>query len=138
MNRPASDLTTPGRWSRGGVDLAVRALPAGPVRDRYRQELLADMYGMSQRTQTAYTLGVLTHIWALRAAVVADAPGISEVTMSHRRPFTCRTNLHHVWRWYSAEDGTRYRRCARCGKDHSGIGGGPPGSYSALGGVGGG
>jgi hypothetical protein len=93
------------------------------------------MYGVSRRTQTAYTFGVLTHIWALRAAVVADAPGISEVTMSHRRPFTCRMNLHHVWRWQSAEDGGRYRRCARCGKDHSGGSSGLSGPFGSFGGV---
>ena len=72
------------------------------------------MCGMSRHTQTAYTVGVLTHVWALRAAVVADAPGISEVTMP-RRPFTCWMNLHHVWRWYTAEDGSRYRRCGSPG-----------------------
>jgi hypothetical protein len=131
MTRPASDLTAPRRFARGGVALAVHALPAGPVRDRYRQELLADMYGMSRHTQTAYTLGVLSHIWALRAAVVADAPGISEVPMA-RRPFTCRMNLHHVWRWHYTADGTRYRRCARCGKDHSGISKGDPNSLGGA------
>ncbi|HEY7272496.1 MAG TPA: hypothetical protein VH502_07150 [Actinoplanes sp.] len=131
MNRPAPDLTAPRRLARGGVGLAVHALPAGQIRDRYRQELLADMYGMSRHTQIAYTLGVLTHIWALRAAVVADAPAISEVTMS-RRPFTCRTNLHHVWRWQTADDGSRYRRCARCGKDHSGISKGDPNSLGGA------
>jgi hypothetical protein len=129
MSRPyrdhrAAELAAPRRWARGGVGLAVHALPAGPIRERYRQELLADMYGMSRHDQTAHTLGVITHIWALRAAVGAAGPISLEVTMP-RHPITCRMNLRHRWRTYSTEDGSRYRRCARCGKDHNNIGNGP-------------
>jgi hypothetical protein len=35
----------------------------------------------------------------------------------NRHTLMCRTNLHHVWRTNSTEDGSRYLRCARCGKD---------------------
>lgn len=138
MNQPgpgrrAAEQTAPRRWARGGVSLAVHALPAGPIRERYRQELIADMYGVSPRAQTTHTLGVMTHIWALRAAVGANSPTVSEVTMPRRRPLACRTNLHHVWRTYSTEDGSRYRRCVRCGKDHSDVGNGPADAYFPAG-----
>ena len=29
----------------------------------------------------------------------------------------CRLNLRHAWRVESTEDGQRFRRCLRCGKD---------------------
>jgi hypothetical protein len=38
--------------------------------------------------------------------------------MRAHRPLTCRLNLHHRWRTNHTEDGGRYLRCARCGKDH--------------------
>jgi hypothetical protein len=33
-----------------------------------------------------------------------------------KAPLTCRWHLHH-WSWVSTEDGDRYERCTRCGKD---------------------
>jgi hypothetical protein len=62
----------------------------------------------------------MTHIWALRAAAGAAGPVDLEVTMP-RRPITCRMNLRHRWRTYSTGDGSRYQRCARCGKDDDSI-----------------
>lgn len=40
--------------------------------------------------------------------------------MQRHRDVLCRLNLHHTWRTVSTEDGSRYQRCARCGKDESG------------------
>jgi len=40
----------------------------------------------------------------------------------NRHTLMCRTNLHHVWRTNSTDDGNRYLCCARCGKDHPGSG----------------
>ena len=34
-----------------------------------------------------------------------------------KAPLTCRWHLHHHWSWVSTEDGDRYERCTRCGKD---------------------
>lgn len=34
-------------------------------------------------------------------------------------PLGCKLNLHHAWKWRSTEDGSRYQRCSRCGKDHT-------------------
>lgn len=33
-----------------------------------------------------------------------------------RKPLLCRLNLH-AWKVNSTEDGQRFRRCQRCGKD---------------------
>lgn len=120
----------PRRWHRGGIALAVRILSAGPVRDRYRQELLAELYGMSARAQTVHTLGVLSRIWALRAAVAASPRLPTPEVVMPRKPLTCRLNLRHVWRTSATEDGTRYRQCARCGKDYYG-GNRPPAGWAA-------
>ncbi|MCY7401704.1 MAG: hypothetical protein LH477_12280 [Nocardioides sp.] len=49
-------------------------------------------------------------------------------------PLLYRLGVHHVWRTASTEDGRRYRRCARCGKDHPGTGNGP-GDWFASGGM---
>jgi hypothetical protein len=106
------------------VKLSARALPRGPVRDRYRDEFLAELHGMSRRRQTRHSVGILSRAWALRVAVEGQgrlAGGTDDVTTQTRtRPLLCRLNLHHVWRMCITEDGARYRRCTRCGKDDVG------------------
>jgi hypothetical protein len=106
-------------WPSHLERLAARALPAGPVRDRYRVEFLAELYGMTPRQQTRHAIGVLTHAWALRMAVTSQGQlaGRTEVKNTDTRPLLCRLNLHHMWRWHSTDDGSRYRRCVRCDKD---------------------
>ena len=32
-------------------------------------------------------------------------------------PLLCRVN-YHSWHSFSTEDGARFRRCSRCGRDH--------------------
>jgi hypothetical protein len=112
--RPWKDVPTP--WQRRGVAISTWALPRGAIRDRYRDELLAELYASPPRHRVHYTTGVLTRAWALRQAVVDDEPLAKETAMP-RKPLTCRLNMHHVWRTLSTEDGNRYRRCIRCGKD---------------------
>jgi hypothetical protein len=55
---------------RIGVDLTVRCLA---VRDRrrYRAEFLADLSGLSPSAQRRYAVGVLSQVFALRAALGA-------------------------------------------------------------------
>lgn len=43
--------------------------------------------------------------------------GLDSTKSARRKPLLCLLNLHHKWRWESAPDGGRYRRCANCGKD---------------------
>jgi hypothetical protein len=102
-------------WTRRTVLLATRALPRGPLRDRYQQELVAELYAMTGSQQTSHALGVLAHSFALRAAIAGD-PALTEEAPV-KKPYLCRTHLHHVYRTASTEDGSRYRRCVRCGKE---------------------
>lgn len=72
-----------------------------------------------------------------------------EIVFPRRRgPLSCRLNLRHQWTTVRTEDGGRYRRCRRCGKDETDLFGGtksgrefdgvPPGigSATSIGGTG--
>jgi hypothetical protein len=111
----------PSRWSMSLTRVAVRAVPAGPVRDRYRRELVAELYGMSAGQQARQVLGVWVHAPALRAALTE--PDHEEVSMPHKS-IRCRLGEHH-YRWFSTDDGSRYQRCDRCGQDRGPSQGGP-------------
>jgi len=111
-------MSTPAFLPRQSVRLAARVLPAGSTRDRYEREFVAEMYAMSPQRQRNYAIGVLTHAWSLRAAL-ANNSLVEEEKAMHSKPLTCRLNVHHLWRWDSAEDGSRYQRCAKCGKDRA-------------------
>ena len=110
--------STPGErptaWARAGVALASRVLPAGPVRERWRDEFCADLQVLSRRRQATYTVGVLAHAWALRSALRKGKPLTMEKTGTTRRPLTCRLNLRHKWRVVSTEDGNPHWECTAC------------------------
>ena len=118
----------PGSLCCRTVELAVRVLPADH-RQRYGLEFIAELYGMPKAQQRRHAARVLTSAWALRAALSEAAPGANgeiAVTTKTDKPLTCRLNLHHRWRWLSTEDGDRFERCEKCGKDRSEkVGGGP-------------
>lgn len=104
-------------WSLTATRAALRLVPRGATRDRWQQELVGELYGLSRVEQARHTIGVVTRAPALRAAVTgrdrATLPG--EDIM--RKPFRCRISLHS-WRTASAEDGSgRFRECRRCGKE---------------------
>ena len=113
-------LDVPGRPQRGWVGvvgLATRALPAGPVRDRFRQELVAEMYGLDRGAQREHALSVLAHAWALRAAVTDPRRVTKEETV--KKDIRCRLGKH---KWVDAwtQDNQHYLTCARCHTDHTG------------------
>src|SRR5215471_2646223 len=93
-------MRTAGFWPRHTVQVATRVLP-GSTRDRYRQEFLAELYGLGRTRQLRHAAGVLSRSWALRAAIntpsVAAAADMELVFPRHRRPFFCRLNLRHRW-----------------------------------------
>lgn len=111
-----------GRLAARSIDRTTRGLPEGE-RARYRDEVMGEMYGLGRLAALRYALGVLSTSSAMRAALTDGEP-IAEESPS-RSPFGCRTNLHHVWKGFSTEDGGRYRACARCGKDDPQCGTGP-------------
>jgi hypothetical protein len=115
-------------WARTGVALASRALPAGPTRERWREEFRADLEVLGRRQQATYTMGVLTHAWALRSALRTGEPNIMAKTETARPPLTCRLNLRHQWRVVSTEDGNPHRECIACHKLWVSVR--PPGDWS--------
>jgi hypothetical protein len=116
-----------GSLPRHTVRVATRVLP-GSTRDRYRQEFLAELYGLGRARQLRHALGVLSRSWALRAAIntpsEAAAADMEIVFPRHRRPLLCRLNLRHRWATLRTEDGKPYLRCQRCGKDETDLFGG--------------
>ena len=104
----------PARWSTAITGAALRVLPAGTVRERWERELVAELYGLSRREQLRHTLGVVTRVAALRSAAMA-VPDPTAVVVLHA-PLRCVLR-RHSWRVDTTEDGHRYRRCRRCGKD---------------------
>ena len=130
----------PGRWCCRTVELAVRVLPP-EHRGRYGLEFVAELYGLPPAQQRRHAARVLTSAWALRTALsaVPGTNGGTALVVTTDKPVTCRLNLHHRWRWCSTEDGDRFERCVKCGKDRSekvGGGGDYPGSTAAVGGPG--
>lgn len=120
MTRRAQDRSTPRRrstaWARFGVTLASRALSAGPTRERWREEFLADLQVLGRRQQATYAVGVLANAWALRSALGEGEPIIMTKTVTTRPPLRCRLNLRHRWRVVSTEDGNPHWECTACHK----------------------
>jgi hypothetical protein len=112
-----------GFWPRHAVQVAIRVLP-GATRDRYRQEFLAELYGLSRARQLRHAAGVLSRSWALRAAINTPsetaAADMEIVFPRHRRPLLCWLNRHR-WETFRTEDGKPYLRCQRCRKDETDI-----------------
>lgn len=100
------------------IALAGRVLPGGSRRDRYRQEFLAELHGMTRGRQIAHALQIVASSWSLRSAT--SYPNREEQTMLtalRSKPLLCLLNIRHRWEVQSSPDGERYQRCAKCGKD---------------------
>jgi hypothetical protein len=115
-----------GLLPRHTVRAATQVLPCAR-RERYRQEFLAELYGLGRARQLRHAATVLSRSWALRAAINTPseeaAADMEIVFPRHRRPLSCRLNRHR-WETLRTEDGTPYLRCQRCGKDETDIFGG--------------
>ena len=106
-------------WSLTTTRAALRLVPPGGARDRWQQELVAELHGLSRVEQARHTIGVVTRAPALRAAVTARDRATLPGEDIMRKPLICRIGLHR-WHSVSADDGSsRYRECRRCGKDDS-------------------
>jgi len=81
-------IRAPGFWARHTVQVATRVLPDATL-DRYRQEFLAELYGLGRARQLRHAFGVLSRCWALRAAINAPAEAAAadiEIVFPFRRP----------------------------------------------------
>ena len=103
------------------VRLATYVLPGGAVRDRYRQEVMAELHDLGVSAQLVHALGFLSRSWALRRAVTGAEP-IGGAAVSQTVPLHCRWHLYHHYRLAFTDDGGRYLRCADCGLDHPYVG----------------
>jgi hypothetical protein len=117
-------------WARALIAASVSVLPSS-ARERYEEEFIADLYGMSRTEQAGYSGRVLTRCGSLRSAVRSATNQNSrlegvDMTPSRRRPLRCRLNLHHDWHEETTEDGTRFQQCRRCGKDKTEV---DPGNF---------
>jgi hypothetical protein len=106
--------------ARAAVEVAVRPLPELDDRLRYRAEFTADLTALRPLGQLRYAVGVLSQTFALRAALGSTPTRAEEdaMTATTPRPFYLRCRLlgSHDWVSRSAEDGSRYVACRRCGK----------------------
>jgi hypothetical protein len=111
-------------WAAVAVRSASLPLPSDH-RSRYRQEFLAELYGMTPPQQLHHATGVLSRIWTLRVALTEPARLLAkEATMAMH--WRCRLRLHD-WRFQKDYQGQRYRECRHCGVI-SGAGMTPPGT----------
>jgi hypothetical protein len=93
---------------------------------RYRQEFLAELYGMTPSEQLHHATGVLSRVWTLRVALTEPARLTrEEATMA--KPWLCRIGKHR-WQRLRNPEGGWYRECRGCGKQRISTGGGqvPP------------
>jgi len=104
----------PSWWSATATRAVLHAIPPGPARQRWQSELVSELYGLSPREQARHTLGVISRATALRAAVTDRDRVIKEDVM--KKPIRCRLHLHKFL-VASTEDGSRFLRCRRCGKE---------------------
>ena len=114
-DRPAP----PGRVCRLALAAVVQVLPRGDVRDRYRQEFLAELHELDGRRRARHLAGLAPGTVRISGIVRRAARLHWEELVGPRpkRPLLCLLNLRHRWHQASTEDGERFTVCSRCGKD---------------------
>jgi hypothetical protein len=123
-SRGTGQAGQPTWWASLAVRSASLPLPS-EHRWRYRQEFLAELYGMTPAEQRRHASGVLSRVVALRVALSEPEQLLSkEITMT--KPFLCRIGRHR-WQRLRNPEGGWYRECRGCGTQRSGLGGGPGG-----------
>ena len=110
-------------WASWAVRSASLPLPS-EFRYRYRQEFLAELYGMTPTEQRRHATGVLSRVWTLRVALAEPARLLAkEEAMA--KPWRCRIGRHR-WHLVRNPEGGWYRECLECEEQRSSSGGGFP------------
>ena len=119
-SRGTGQAGQPTWWASVVVRSASLPLPS-EHRWRYRQEFLAELYGMSPAEQRHHAGGVLSRVVALRVALnEPERPMPKEaITVTARR---CRIRFQR-WQRLRNPEGGWYRECRGCGRQRDGIGG---------------
>jgi hypothetical protein len=112
-HRRAGAAGTPTWWASWAVRSASVPLPS-EHRYRYRQEFLAELYGMTPSEQLHHATGVLSRVWTLRVALNEPARLMPReaAMVKHWR---CRARIHR-WQRLPNPEGGWYRECLECGK----------------------
>jgi hypothetical protein len=110
-------------WASWAVRSASVPLPP-EHRYRYRQEFLAELYGMTPTQQLHHATGVLSRVWILR--VVLNEPArLMPKEAAMAKSWRCRVRLHR-WQRIRNPQGGWYRECLDCGRqDDTSSRGGP-------------
>ena len=127
-SRGTGQAGQPTWWASWAVRSASLPLPS-EHRYRYRQEFLAELYGMTPSEQLHHASGVLSRVWTLRVALTEPERLMpKETTMA--KPWRCRIGRHR-WQRLRNPEGGWYRECRGCGKQRLGTGGGTPNTIGA-------
>jgi hypothetical protein len=118
-HRRAGPAGTPTWWASWAVRSASLPLPS-EHRWRYRQEFLAELYGMTPSEQLHHATGVLSSVWTLRVALNEPAR-LTPKEAAMAKLWRCRIRFHR-WQRLRNPEGGWYRECRDCGeqKDASG------------------
>jgi hypothetical protein len=118
MDTPPRTCDSPSWICRTLIVMAVRPLPKGVVRDRYRRELTADLTVPKLHQRLPFALRCFARASALRRATrgASTTPG-RDVMVTPPKPFLCRAGLHHRWELAYTDDGKEFVRCERCLKE---------------------
>ena len=102
------------RFAASAMERATVGVPS-ETRDRYHDELVAEMHDLGRIAAWRYAVGVAASASSMHAALTDGGPPPAPAV---KRPVGCRTNTHHVWMTTHTPDGDLYRACARCGKEY--------------------
>ena len=122
-SRGTGQAGQPTWWASWAVRSAALPLPSD-YRSRYRQEFLAELYGMTPAEQLHHVTGVLSRVWTLWVALEEPERLLTQdATLA--TPLHCRLRIHR-WQRLRNPEGGWYRECRRCGKERSSSGTGGP------------
>ena len=119
-SRGTDQAGQPTWWASLVVRTAALPLPS-EHRWRYRQEFLAELYGMTPAEQRHHAGGVLSRVVALRVAL-NEPERLMPKEAIMVKPWRCRLRFHR-WQRLRNPEGGWYRECRGCGRQRDGIGG---------------
>ena len=110
-SRGTSKAGQPTWWASWAVRSAALPLPS-EHRWRYRQEFLAELYGMTPAEQLHHVTGVLSRMWTLWVAL-EEPERLLSLDATLAKPLQCRLRIHR-WQRLRNPEGGWYRECRRC------------------------
>ena len=112
-SRGTGQAGQPTWWASLMVRSASLPLPS-EQRYRYRQEFLAELYGMTPAEQRHHAAGVLSRVWTLRM-VLSEPARLARKEAAMAKPWLCRIGRHR-WQRLRNPEGGWYHECRSCGK----------------------